>query len=71
MIKINEFKGGKRPPVKIKEIFYVTSIYFFTISTLRFFALPSSVRLSATGFSWPQPTYYSEVEQVYTISNKS
>jgi hypothetical protein len=28
----------------------------FTISTRRFFARPSSVRLSATGRSWPMPT---------------
>jgi hypothetical protein len=29
--------------------------YFFTSSTRRFSALPSSLRLSATGRSWPKP----------------
>ena len=33
----------------------ICQIYFFTISTLLFFALPSSVLLSAIGFVCPQP----------------
>jgi hypothetical protein len=32
---------------------FVGSPYFLTISTRRFFARPSSVRLSATGVDWP------------------
>lgn len=33
-----------------------TAPYLLTISTRRFFARPSSLRLSAIGFSCPQPT---------------
>jgi len=48
--------------LSIIDVFVVT--YFLTISTRRFFALPSSERLSAIGFSWPQPTAVSLVAAI-------
>ena len=48
--------------LSIIDAFVVT--YFLTISTRRFLALPSSERLSAIGFSWPQPTAVSLVAAI-------